>query len=289
MVSQEAQEGQVMLCRKCGVIISGDWGKDYEYHLPCWPEFEAVPGMHGMSPYDLGLKDDLINIVRWSANNSTRSQQVALGCSEVGHSCDRRIAYRMAGIAEPNNWTDPWPAVVGTSIHSWMEQAVNDYQHVHGIKEWLTEMEVLPNPLVMGHTDLFHLPSHAVLDWKFPSPDNVKKMRQSGPSQQYMTQVHLYGLGHVNAGRKVERVGIVALGRQGWLKDMYVHTVPFDQSVAEKAIQRIYDIGAKLIESDILNNPKVWRDIPSQPDRLCTYCPWYRSGITVDEKGCGGL
>ena len=242
-----------------------------------------------MSPFDLGIKDDLINIVRWAQNNSHRSKQVELGCSEVGHPCTRRLGYKIAGIPEVNTWTDPWPAVVGTSIHAWMEQAVNDYQQVHGVKQWLTELEVLPNPLVMGHTDLFDLDRHTVLDWKFPSPDNLKKMRQDGPSLQYMTQVQLYGLGHVNAGRQVERVGIVALGRQGWLKDMYVHTVLFDESFARQAIQRIYDLGDRLIALDVLNDPKGWKEIDSKPDRLCTYCPWFRSGITVDDKGCAGL
>lgn len=274
-------------CKHCGKQNTEQW--PYEYCVPHWPEFEAMPGMNGMSPFDLGLKDDLINVVRWSSNNSHRSKQVALGCSEVGHPCDRRLAYKMAGVDEPNNYTDPWPAVVGTSIHSWMEQAVNDFQHVHGTKRWLTEMEVLPNPLVMGHTDLFDLETHTVLDWKFPSPANLKAMRTDGVSSQYMTQVQLYGLGHVNAGRRVERVGIAALGRQGWLKDMFVHTVPFDALLAEQAIQRIFDIGDKLISMDVLNNPKGWKEISSKPDRLCNWCPFWRSGITVDEKGCAGL
>lgn len=274
-------------CKHCGKQNTEQW--PYEYCVPHWPEFEAMPGMNGMSPFDLGIKDDLINVVRWSSNNSHRSKQVALGCSEVGHPCDRRLAYKMAGVDEPNNYTDPWPAVVGTSIHSWMEQAVNDFQHVHGTKRWLTEMEVLPNPLVMGHTDLFDLETHTVLDWKFPSPANLKTMRTDGVSSQYMTQVQLYGLGHVNAGRRVERVGIAALGRQGWLKDMFVHTVPFDALLAERAIQRIFDIGDKLISMDVLNNPKGWKEISSKPDRLCNWCPFWRNGITVDEKGCAGL
>lgn len=274
-------------CKHCGKANGENW--PYDWCVVHWPEFEAMPGMHGMSPFELGLKDDLINIVQWAQNNSRRSQQVALGCSEVGHPCDRRLAYKMAGVAEPNNRTDPWPAVVGTSIHSWMEQAVNDFQHVHGTKRWLTEMEVLPNPLVMGHTDLFDLETHTVLDWKFPSPANLKTMRVDGVSSQYMTQVQLYGLGHVNAGRRVERVGIAALGRQGWLKDMFVHTAPFDASSAQKAIQRIFDIADKLIVMDISNNPGGWKEISSKPDRLCSYCPFWRNGITVDEKGCAGL
>lgn len=276
------------LCQACRSPLTAVY-ENFPWHPNCAPEHEPIPGMHGMSFYDLAIKEDLIDIIRWSYLNSSRSQQVALGCSEVGHPCDRRLAYKIAGIPEVNIRTDPWPAVVGTSVHSWMEQAVNAYQQVHGQDEWITEMEVLPNPLVMGHTDLYGKKRRLVLDWKFPSPDNIRHMRENGPSVQYMTQVQLYGLGHLNAGRGVDRVGIIALGRQGWLKDLYVHTVPFDRSAADAALARIYALGHKLIDMNILEHPEMWADIDSTADRLCSYCPWYRQGLVTDDKGCPGI
>ena len=277
-----------MLCRKCGVIIKDGW--PYEYHTSCFPDDAVIPGMHGMTGFDLGIKDDVINIVRWAHNNSPRSLQTSLGCSEVGQECDRRIGYTMAGIpAASGLGSDPWPAVVGTAIHAWMELAVNSYQEAHSLKQWVTELEVHPSPIVKGHTDLYDKDRKAVLDWKFPSPANLKIMREEGPSSQYMTQVQLYGLGHVNAGRAVDRVGIVAAGRQGWLKDLYVHTVPFDQGAAEAALERVYALGRKLNEMNILQHPKLWDDIPAVPSRLCTWCPFYsRNALTADDKGCPG-
>lgn len=274
-----------MLCRKCGMIIAQEW--PYEWHTTCWPDDLAMPGQHGMSPNDLAIKHDMIEIVRWAHNNATRSLQTALGCSEAGHPCDRRIGYKMAGIPPTAGFSDPWPAVVGTAIHSWMESAVNQFQEAHGLKEWVTEMEVWPNPLVKGHTDLYRL--GLVLDYKFPSPDNLKVMREKGPSAQYMTQVQLYGLGHHQAGRRVDRVGIIACGRQGWLKDMYVHTVPFDVKVGQAALQRVYALGHKLNEIDILSHPELWDTIPATPDRLCNYCPFFdRNALMADDKGCPG-
>lgn len=258
----------------------------FPFHPGCIPQFTAIPGT-GMTPFDMELREDLIEIVRWASNNAARSRQVALGCSEVGHDCDLRLAYKIAGVEQLGYGNDPWPAIVGTSIHAWMEQAVNDFQHVHGTREWLTEMEVVPSPLVKGHTDLYR--KGLVLDWKFPSPDNLKRMREDGVPQQYQVQVQLYGLGHVQAGRTVDRVGVVGLGRQGWLKDMFVWTTEFDRALAEAALQRIYDIGNHLIEVDILNNPQLWNTIKRTPSRLCSWCPYFRRDVNdATLKGCPG-
>ena len=277
-----------MLCLSCGTIIGSSW--PFEYHVSCFPDDMVVPGFHGMTGFDIGLKEDVIETVLWAYRNSARSLQTQLGCSEAGHECDRRIGYTMAGIAPASKLGgDPWPAIVGTAIHSWMEQAVNSYQDAHSLKSWVTELEVWPSPLVKGHTDLYDRDRFAVLDWKFPSNDNLKKMLKDGPSTQYMTQVQLYGLGHHNAGRRVDRVGIVAAGRQGWLKDLYVHTAPFDIVVAQAALQRVYDIGARLIEMDILNHPELWDDIPAAPSYMCNFCPYLRrKSLMADATGCPG-
>lgn len=275
------------LCRVCGtrmeVLEPG-----FFYHPNCIPEFTPVPGMQGMSPYELEIKEDIIEVVQWAFANSKRSQQTQLGCSEVGHPCDRRLAYRIAGMIPGGFANDPWPAVVGTAVHSWMEDAVNAFQEAHNLQHLATEMEVHPNVFVKGHTDLYDARRKLVLDWKFPSPDNLRKMRQEGPPEQYRTQVRLYGLGHLRAGRAVDRVGIVALGRQGWLKDMWVWTEAFDATLAMQALQRVDRIGAKLLRSN-LEDPATWQGIEAQPDRLCSWCPFYRRNLVVAGRdGCPG-
>ena len=273
------------LCRKCGVIIAADW--PHEYHVTCWPDFEAMPGFD-MTSYDLEVKEDLIEIVLWAARHSKRSQQVALGVSEVGQECDLRLAYRMADMPAAHNGGDPWPAIVGTSIHTWMEVAIRDYQGVHGISEWFTEMEVWPSPLVLGHNDLYHASRGLILDWKFPGRTNMANMRKEGPSLQYRIQVQLYGLGQRRAGRKVERVGIAALGREGWLKDLYVHTEPFDEDMALKALDRIETLGSKMIALGLPESP-MWQEIDRSPTRLCSWCPmWNRNETVPSSKGCPG-
>lgn len=274
-----------MLCLKCGTVITPEWPGPY--HVGCWPDFERMPGFD-MTGFDLELKEELTEVALWAARHSRRSQQVALGCSEVGHTCDLRLAYKMANVPSTSNSPDPWPSIVGTAIHTWMEVAVNEYQRVHELADWQTELEVHPSPLVAGHTDLYHRRHGLVLDWKFPSPDNLKKMRAEGPSEQYMTQVQLYGLGHEQAGRPVSRVGIAALGRQGWLKDMYVHTVPYDRAQAEKALERVYALGAMLIDKAVPERD-AWDEVPREPTRLCAWCPWYNpESQRPSSLGCPG-
>lgn len=271
------------LCLKCGMVMTADWPGDY--HVGCYPDFELMPGFD-MTGFDMEVREDLIEIILWAQKHARRSQQVALGCSEVGQECDLKLAYRMANMAAVHNGGDPWPSIVGTSIHSWMEQAINDYQDVHGIRDWFTELEVAPSPLVRGRTDLYR--KGLVLDWKFPGSDNLRKMRQEGPSTQYQTQVQLYGLGHLRAGRRVDRVGIVALGRQGWLKDMFVWTTPYDEAVATAALDRIYALGARMIDLGLPESER-WAEINRAPSRLCSWCPmWNRNESKPSSKGCPG-
>lgn len=276
------------LCLGCGKIMEL-LEPGFLYHPNCIPQFVPIPGSHGMTLYDLELREDLLEVVRWASRNAKRSQQVALGCSEVGHECDRRIAYTMSGLPGSGGGSDPWPSIVGTSIHAWMEQAFEAYQQAHGISDWLTELEIHPSPLVKGHSDLYHAPRQLVLDWKFPGPDAFRKMRSDGPSQQYLVQVQLYGLGQILSGRPVQRVGVVAVNRAGWLKDILIHTVEFDRRVADAALKRVYDLGNKMIEMDILNSPHRWEEIPASPSRLCGWCPFYRSKMdSASDRGCPG-
>lgn len=274
------------LCRKCGAIIDPVW--PHPWHVGCWPDFEQMPG-YDMSGFDLELSHDIQEVVRWANNHAGRSQQVSLGASEVGQECTLKLAYRMANVPFVNNGGDPWPATVGTAIHAWMEQAVNDFQQVHGTRRWLTELSVYPSTIVSGHTDLYDSETATVLDYKFPSPDNFKKMKTEGPSQQYRTQVQLYGLGHERAGRPVKRVGLVALGRQGWLKDLWVWTVPYDRQEALGAVQRIYDLGDKMMALG-LPDSGAWQQVERSPSRLCRgWCPYYNGSVSeASAKGCPG-
>lgn len=273
-------------CRACGnaMMLPG-----YDYHPGCQPPHEPFHET-GETPYDMEVKTDIWGIIEWGAKASDRSQQVSLGCSEVGHPCDRRVGMVMA--ARPTvNFTDPLPSIVGTAVHAWMEATIKRYQQVHDLRQWRTEIDVQPHEYLPGHCDLYDTERCDVLDWKFPGKNNFAAFVKNGwqEHRQYRVQLHLYGKGIKKLGLPVNRVGIVALRREGWLKDLYLKTEPFDEGVADEAIDRMLRIGARLIDMDITEHPELWAQIPATSDFMCTFCPFYRGGTDpADSTGCPG-
>lgn len=241
---------------------------------------------------DHPIRQKLIDMILWADQNSPRSLQVAIGPSELGAACDRQVGYRMAGIAEVNNRTDPWPAIVGTAIHQWTERAVLDFQQHHGTGEWDTEVTVEPDVLVKGHSDYFYRPDNMVCDLKTSSKDVLRKIHKEGPPEGYKTQVQLYGLGYEKSGIEVKKVALVFVPRAGWLSDMYVWTDTYRRDVAEQALARMYSIGNQLIDLEIMTNPHRWQQIEATPGRDCAWCSYRvarEPDLGADAMGCPGV
>lgn len=291
------------LCRKCGTRLDPLW-KDEGFHPTCVPEGEAVPVAisepGGKDPFSEKLRQDITEIVEWADANSARTKQLAVGPSELGHACDRYLAYRIAGWPAVNTKTDPWPAIVGTAVHAWMEQAVVSFQQELAQKQdrtasqrFITEATVWPDRLGPGHCDLFDTWTNTVIDYKTKSPRKVKLWQQHGPTEKEIDQVNVYGLGYVNAGHQVDRVALVCIPRSGWLDDFEVWSGPYDESGARRALTRRDTIGYKLIELDIMNNPHRFQQVDASPERSqCMWCPFHRrdsfDGEGAGAKGCPG-
>lgn len=237
------------------------------------------------------LRDKLIEIIRYVDETAPRSQQVEIGPSEMGIECDARIGRILAGHKRVNFQMDPWASIVGTSIHRWLEDAVAIYQQEVNdpeVAQWVTEMKVVVDEMISGHTDLWD--GEDVIDYKSTGPDVQRKMQQHGPPIEHKVQAHIYGYARTQMGFKVRDVVDVFLPRAGWLKDMYIWREPYDESVAVAAIDRVYAIGALLLELDVLADPHKWADVPRETSK-CWYCPFYvdrSSEQGPDETGCPG-
>ena len=72
-------------------------------------------------PFD--VTSTLVNRVKEYATFSPRSRQTTIGISELGHPCARRLAYKTLGVEPTNTDHDSWPAIVGTSVHAYLERA----------------------------------------------------------------------------------------------------------------------------------------------------------------------
>lgn len=246
----------------------------------------------GGDPFSVMLKQKLTDIIISYDNENPRSKQQAIGPSEIGDPCDRRIGYRLANIPEVNTRFDPWAGIVGTALHSWLEKAVSVWCQEHGSSDWHTETTLILNEFVEGHADLYNSQYQAVIDWKSASQDVLRRAELHGPSEGYMVQTHLYGYMFEQAGFPVSRVALVFLPRAGRLSDMYVWSTTYDRSVAENALNRMYGIAQQVVDLDILNESHRWEQVEATPGKGCGYCPWFEARRdperSADDTGCPG-
>lgn len=239
------------------------------------------------------LKATLIEMVRHADRTTARSMQRAIGPSEVGDECMRRIAYTLLGSARANTMTDPWFAIIGSSVHDWLAHAIDKWDAAHGRiktdeRRYLVEHRVTANAAgidVSGTCDLFDVETGTIIDHKIVGPTALKTYRSSGPSNRYRTQVHVYGLGMEQQGRTVTTVALAFFPRNGYLDDLYVWQEPYRRDVAEAALSRVASIGTM---TSALGAS--WAAaIPAVAGSGCVYCPFYAPHIDLpDGTGCPG-
>ena len=179
---------------------------------------------------------------------SARDKQVKIGASNMSDPCTYCLARAMqaGGSAESNPW---WlGARIGTAIH-------NDIDRVNNDPDTLGEVRVSLGTIpgygeVKSTSDLFHVPSGNVVDFKTTTRDKVKFLKravQEEPSkyevtdvtdarktiQKYQNQTHLYGLGLENAGHKVNKCALVFICRDGKTDaDIWGYTYPYNRELA---------------------------------------------------------
>lgn len=240
------------------------------------------------------LRDQVISLVEWTDANAARSLQVEIGPSEMGNPCDQQIARRLANMPQVNFRIDPWPAIMGTAVHQWLEKAVARYQkdfpEPTPVRKWETEVELPIDAMINGHTDLY-THEHDVVDWKTAGPDRFATMRKHGPPPWYKIQCHLYGYAHEQAGRPVRDVVLAFLPRAGKLKDMFLWREKYDRRIAVEAIRRTYKIGEDAIAAGVLEDPQNWALVPTLPGEYCWHCPFFvdrPAEYAPDALGCPG-
>jgi hypothetical protein len=238
----------------------------------------------------------LMQAIRHKIDNHPRSQQKRIGPSEIGNPCDRRLGYKLLGHPE-NPRGDAWKPTVGTAVHSWLEEALDDDDQARVIAAaglitddqltWLTEKTVTVGYLadgtaITGSCDAYHQPTRTLIDHKVVGLASLRDKKANGPGQQYRIQVHLYAAGFVMAGIPVEHVAINFLPQNGNLSDAHWWTEPFDFALAAHAIARLRAIEAHITtagEVEGLNAVEAW----------CEWCPFHTPGATDLTTGCPGL
>jgi len=223
---------------------------------------------------------DLVKIINDAGTYAPRSKQKAIGPSEAGQECTRKLAYKLLDWNESNvSSGSNWSAQVGTAIHA----------HLASIFEKLDDYEVEQRVTIRaglsGTVDLFHIPSGTVIDWK--TTNNVDSKRRN-PSNQNLVQVQLYGYGKATLGVQVNKVALIYLPVTGSLDDLHVELHDYDEGIALAALARIDNIYTLLSTVDVETNPQMWQHIPTAPSRLCNYCPYFKPYSNNLELGCNG-
>jgi hypothetical protein len=237
---------------------------------------------------------ELLSVIRDAAANAPRSLQSAVGPSELGAPCDRKLALKLLGAPTLNIRADNWPATVGTAVHTWLADtfaADNAHRAAEGRPpRWLLEQRVTIRPGLSGSCDLYDLETATVIDWKTTGTTRLRKYRAAGdPGQQYRQQAHLYGMGWTNVGVPVRSVAVVFLPRSGVLRDTWLWTEPYDRAVAQAALDRADGL---LVAANLAEHAGGLDDLMGALARdtsLCDYCDFYTPDRAVKpSEGCNG-
>lgn len=261
----------------------------------------------------LGAREQL-DVIAADLANAPRSLQVALGPSEVGHPCGRRIAYGLLGYPVLNP-DDGWLPGIGTAVH---EQVACAFRGVNarlraetGEERYLVEHPVSvrtpageqlhdlygdhPAPLggvqrvVAGHLDLFDVALGEVTDWKVVGKTTLTKAKRGQIDVGYRAQQALYGYGLQLQGYDVRRLRIHYLPRNdpnlrtasvAWTEDV----TPDELAAAAGKVLTRFDVIADGVEQ---LGPAVLAQL-DPVEANCASCDFHVRNSPDPVAGCAG-
>lgn len=278
----------------------------------------AGDGVNGSSPWATAYASEIRRVVLEHAARAPRTLQQHLGPSEIGVPCDRQVAGKLAALPATNHVADPWPSIMGTAGHAWVEGAFNADNLRRHMLRWVTETRVTPHHDHPGTSDLYDAFEQAVVDHKFLGRTSLKKIRkivfQPGDvpwaaraalwPRKYLVQLLLYGYGFWLLGLPVGRVVLVAYPRtESTLDNLYVTDIGFASDGPDGGgrlilpevialLNEVYDDTARRRQQakSLVRGELGLMDIPmAADDEECYFCPFYRPQAAYDRgTGCPG-
>ena len=259
----------------------------------------AAPApLSGNTPWASRYAAEIRRVVHRHASQAERSLQRHLGPSEIGHRCDRQVVGKLAGLPRTNHVTHPWPSILGTAGHAWLEEAFRAENERLGRVRWVPEQKVEPfrgaTPFQThrGTADLYDADEQSVDDHKLLGPTSMAKVRSpDGPPQHYVVQLLLYAQGYRNLGLPVRRVALLAYPRTAASLDgLYVwerEYTPADGELIAAVQERL--TYRKKWAAAVLTGAATIKDVPFDTADECHFCPIYRPQSAHDGgTGCPG-
>ena len=194
---------------------------------------------------------------------SERDKQKNVGASNISDPCTRHLAKAMLREQEPEAkyWLG---GKIGTAIHSFIESAI-DVSGSDAFADAVVERKINLGEIdgygvINSKPDLVLPSARHLIDWKTSSRPKVKKLKDlvdglkhdSGAEytmQKYIGQAQLYAWGMNRASVPIDAVSLVFINRDGtYENDIWVHTVPYDKSIAVALWDRLLSLWAELEE-----------------------------------------
>lgn len=261
----------------------------------------------------------ITGVIEHHISNRPRSLQKAIGPSEIGGECGRKIAYKLAGapIVNPASQVPSWRTQVGVAVHDMLAGVMDGYDR------FTTEQRVTVgsdgDDDVSGSGDLYDAITATVLDWKIVGPATLKRVKAKvqtcyrascqtqnqdceqcamkvhkyhcehcgkprGASEKYEVQGDAYGIGYASVGLPVRWIVIAFLPAAGDLQDAYFHVKRFDPANAERAIARL--AGTKTLINTL--PLEVVAGLTPTADEFCARCEWFDVNASSLGVGCPG-
>jgi hypothetical protein len=266
---------------RCTWNSCGKPGRPFPESIRCEDHEPAKIAARSDAAETVDLLDELLDVIVSTIDNWPRSQQIAVGPSDLGMPCTRRLAYKLANTPPTNVGQPAWKPTVGTAIHAWLEDAFG------GSDRWVTERRVCVGQVngvdIAGSADLYDRRTRTVIDWKSCGPTRLKHYHAHGPGAQYRAQAHLYGRGYEAWGLPVSTVMIVFLPRNGELREAFAWSEPYDEQIALDALSRAAHVATALAAL----GPDVFAALPTDPAD-CAYCQFRLNDSTDLAVGCPG-
>jgi hypothetical protein len=201
----------------------------------------------------MSITETLINKLTDQDKTRPRSVQTQVGVSEIG-GCGTRIWHKVNGTEVTNPDTLRLAAIMGTALHSMIEEVFESDER------FKVETEVAVGD-ILGHIDLIDTETNTIWDWKTTTKNSLAYFG----SRQQMLQVQMYGWLANRNGIKIDRVGLVAIARDGNESDIVEKSWAYDEALALEAVNRYHEIKQQF-------EPPA----PEKDAKFCAnYCPFF--------------
>lgn len=242
------------------------------------------------------MREELLHTISGAIDRHPRTLQTAIGPSEIGTPCPRRLGHKLNNTPPARTQPAAWRPTVGTATHEWLANAfrADNARYAPDVR-WLVELPVrvgeIDGQVIWGNADLYDMHMQWVIDWKIVGPTSMKRYRADiakdrCPDETYRSQLHLYGRGFARGDVQfaVEQVAIVFLPSAGELSDALIWHEPWNEQLAVDALARADGIaaGLRLVGPDLIL-PQL-----GTYDAHCGHCSWWRPGATDLTKACPG-